>query len=84
MTNSYMIQQNEELQRAEKELELTRIAMLEKEKEHQRQITEQQNRFLNKEKELQNQKNNQSMIDKMTKDIKPQIDEANEISKQLA
>ena len=40
ITNSYMVQQNEELQRAEKELELTRKAMEEKEREHQRQITE--------------------------------------------
>ena len=35
-TSTFVIQQNEELEKAEKELELTRIAMLEKEKEHQR------------------------------------------------
>lgn len=38
MTNSYLVEQNEELQRAEEELKLTKIAMKAKEDEHQRQI----------------------------------------------
>ena len=39
---------------------------------------------MNHTKLLESQKNNENMISKMTKDIKPQIDEANEIAKSLA
>ena len=39
---------------------------------------------MNQEKLLQSRKNNEDMINKMTKNIKPQIDEANEIAKSLA
>ena len=39
---------------------------------------------MNQEKLLQSRKNNEDMISKMTKNIKPQIDEANEIAKSLA
>ena len=39
---------------------------------------------MNHQKLLESQKNNENMINKMTKNIKPQIDEANEIAKSLA
>lgn len=58
--------------------------MEEKEKQHQKQLEDQKKKFMNQEKLLQSRKNNEDMISKMTKNIKPQIDEANEIAKSLA
>ena len=68
----------------EHELELARLAMEEKEAEHQRQIEEQKKNFMKKERELESQKTNKIKIDQLTREIKPLIDEANEISKQLS
>ena len=58
--------------------------MEEKEAEHQRQIEEQKKNFMKKERELESQKTNKIKIDQLTREIKPLIDEANEISKQLS
>ena len=66
-----MLQQNEELAKKEKEVELTRLAMEERERVHQKQLEDQKKKFMNHTKLLESQKNNENMISKMTKDIKP-------------
>jgi len=78
-----LVQRQEELRMREHELELARLAMEEKENEHQRQIEEQKKNFLAKEREIQSQKTNKMKIDQLTREIKPLIDEANEIAKQM-
>lgn len=45
--------------------------MEEKEKQHQKQLDEQKKKFMNHQKLLESQKNNENMINKMTKNIKP-------------
>lgn len=67
----------------EHELELARTHMEEKEAEHQRQIETQKRNFEAKEEEIKSQKANKEKIDHLTKEIKPLLDEANEIAKQL-
>ena len=67
----------------EHELELARTQMEEKEAEHQRQIETQKRNFEAKEEEIKSQKANKEKIDQLTKEIKPLLDEANEIAKQL-
>ena len=57
--------------------------MQEKEQEHQRQIEEQKQSFLQKEREMESQKTSKMKIEQLTREIKPMIDEANEIAKQL-
>ena len=79
-----ILYKNEELDKKAKEVELTRQAMEDREKVHQKQLEDQKKKFMNHTKLLESQKNNENMISKMTKDIKPQIDEANEIAKSLA
>ena len=59
------------------------MAMQEKEHEHQRQIEEQKQSFLQKEREMESQKTSKMKIETLTREIKPMIDEANEIAKQL-
>lgn len=59
------------------------MAMQEKEQEHQRQIEEQKQSFLQKEREMESQKTSKMKIEQLTREIKPMIDEANEIAKQL-
>ena len=67
----------------EKELELTKQAMFEKEEEHRKQFEEQRRNFLEKENELESQRKVNEQVETFTKQIKPDIDEANEIAKQL-
>ena len=78
-----LLKQMEELKFREHQLELTKQAMEDKELEHQRQIEEQKQSFLQKERELQSQKTSKLAVHQMTREIKPLIDEANEIAKQL-
>ena len=73
----------EELRLREHELELARIEMQEKDNEHQRQIEEQKRNFLMKEREVASQKANKMKVDQLTREIKPLIDEGNEIARQL-
>ena len=54
--------------------------MEEKESEHQRQIEEQKVAFYQKERELETKKVNKQRIDALTRDIKPKIDEANQVA----
>ena len=67
----------------EHELELANNAMQEKENEHQRQIEEQKKQFMQKEREVASQKANKLKIDQLTREIKPKLDEANEMAKNL-
>ena len=78
-----LIMRQEELRIREHELELARTQMEEKEQEHQRQIEQQKKNFEAKEEEIKSQKANKEKIDQLTKEIKPLLDEANEIAKQL-
>ena len=55
--------------------------MEEKEAEHRRQMQEQEQKFKEKEREMTSQKANKMKIDSLTREIKPWIDEANEIAK---
>lgn len=55
--------------------------MQEKDAEHQRQIEEQKKQFLANQREVESQKANKIKVDSMTREIKPLIDEANELAK---
>lgn len=57
--------------------------MKDKEEEHQRQIEEQKLQFMQKEREMETQKASKMKIETLTREIKPMIDEANEIAKQM-
>lgn len=68
----------------EHELELARQAIEEKDAEHQRQIEEQKKQFMENQRDLESQKANKIKFSSMTREIKPLIDEANELAKQLS
>jgi hypothetical protein len=67
----------------QQEVELARKELLAKEKEFKQKLEEQEKKFRLEEKNIEAMKQKKQVLGKMTHDIKPAINEANEIAKQL-